>query len=149
MDPDENYDYNASDDGLLTEAVDDVQLDELRNEIGLCSFCVGIPEHFFGDLPEGFFSPADRSFLYTHNTGNGIRRAAEEGCPMCWTLARMLHDGWLDEHSKEHRRLNLKRGIIDPEQSIALFMGIDDLSHNTFHTVPSLLSRYDDYAGLS
>ena len=63
---------------------------------------------------------------------------------MCWTMSRMLQDDWLDANTNNHKELYLKRGIMDPEQSIALFMGLDDLSHNHFQVIPESFGRNED-----
>ena len=144
MNDSDEDDYGEFDDDALADPIEDRELDRLKRDMGLCPYCMDISERFFDRVPKGYFSPADRSyqFVYQHNTANGIRRAAKDGCPMCWTLARMLNDEWLDSDMKEKERLFLKRGIIDPEQSIAMFRGMDDISHNIFHVAPKAFSRY-------
>ncbi|KAL9594199.1 MAG: hypothetical protein Q9219_007161 [cf. Caloplaca sp. 3 TL-2023] len=104
--------------------------------MALCTICQNIPINFFDPVPPDFFSPRDRMFHYRHHTATGVRRSAAHGCPMCKILACQLNDDWLTQDLKDYEPLTMKRQIIDPQQGFGLFIGMDDISSNTFIIVP-------------
>ena len=94
--------------------------------------CKGIPASFFGPLPPKFFSPRNHSLDYHHCTPSALRQSAVNGCPMCKILSCQLNDDWLPQECKDQEQLIMKRAIIDPQQVFGLWMGADDISHNSF-----------------
>jgi hypothetical protein len=73
---------------------------------------------------------------------NRIKRAASIGCPICTVLISSLNTEFLPPTVRERQGAILRRAIRDPDRAVAIYVGLDDVSHNSFSRVPLSWSTY-------
>jgi hypothetical protein len=70
-----------------------------------------------------------------------MQRAASAGCPLCIVLIAGGDVNWLPPENQEGDIIFLKRAIMDAQIGMALFIGMDDISHTSFFRVPPEWSK--------
>lgn len=99
-----------------------------------CSIC----ERAFGQSST-FFSVSNDVLLAPINS---IKRAASIGCPLCTVLTYSLKVEFLGHVVRERERAFLRRALLDPDRALAIYVGVDDVSHTSFSRVPGPWSTY-------
>jgi hypothetical protein len=108
-----------------------------------CSIC----QRAFGSY-SAFFSPENDSKEFAQGPKvllapiNRIKRAASLGCPICTVLISSLNTEFLGPTVRERQGAILQRTIIDPDRAVAIYVGLDDVSHTSFSRVPHSWSTY-------
>lgn len=67
---------------------------------------------------------------------NGIKAAASTGCPICTVLVTDLSIKSLHPIFQERLPATLQRAALDPDRAVAVYVGMDDVSHTSFSRVP-------------
>jgi hypothetical protein len=73
---------------------------------------------------------------------NMMKRAASLGCPTCTVLISNVDASSLNSIDPEQEGTTLQRAVLDPDRAVAMYVGIDDISHTGFSQVPSSWSKY-------
>jgi hypothetical protein len=103
--------------------------------MSLCKTCRSIDPDFFSFAHDDLEIGQGPEISYA--SVNNIVKSARSGCPLCICMIAGADTDWLDRTVLEHIPVVLRRATIDSHVALAMYVGMDDVSHTYFFRVPS------------
>jgi hypothetical protein len=108
--------------------------------MSLCDVCSRIDPDLFSPAFDNAYFMQGPAVL--HLPVGWIRKSALAGCPLCTCLIASADVDWLSRTILGTKQVILSRATIDPQQSLVLSLGTDDISRTYFFRVPPIWCKY-------